>query len=234
MTTFSQLVDSIVAETNRRDLLTTVASYLQQTIRECHIDPERNTALFLWPNYAEAQVTADSELAFAWQIPDTTRFQGLQAVRYDSVYEDGNVKFALPLVPGRVGSQQLHAYQLVGDRVIFKGYGGLNRTISIAYFQFPKALKYYTAALRPASYDVEAGYTYLPAHDVDATTRENARLLTTNWLLERWSMVLEEGVRAKIYKRLADTERARTCYSLYMGLRLGLQNTEGADLAGVR
>lgn len=234
MTTFSQLIDSIVAETNRRDLLTTLVSYLQQTIRECHLDPERNTALFLWPNYAEAQVTADSELAFAWQIPDTTRFQGMQAVRYDSVYEDGDVQFALPLVPGRVGSQQRYAYQKVGDRVIFKGYGGINRVISIAYFQFPKALRYYAAAERPATYDIVDGYSYAETVDDTDEAREAARLLVTNWLLERWSMVLEEGLRAKVYKRLADTERARTCYSLYMQLRLGLQNSESADLAGVR
>lgn len=234
MTTASQIVDSIVAETSRADLKTTIVSYLQQTIRECHIDPERNTAVFLWPNYVEAQVTATAESAFSWQIPNTTRYQGVQMVRYDSVYEDGDVSFAMPLVPGRVGNSQRHAFQQVGDRLIFKGYGGVGGVISIAYFEFPRALKYYDVATRPATWDDVNGYAYHADYSASDALKTTARLLTTNWLLERWPMVLEEGLRAKIYKRLSDTERARTCYSLYMQLRLGLQNSESADLAGVR
>lgn len=232
MSTFSQLIDDVLAETARVDLLTHAVSYLRQVIRECHMDPERNTPIFMWPGYDEAQVTADVESAFSWQIPDTTRFQGLQMVRYDSVYENGEQTFALPFQPGRpTGTRQ---YQLAGDRVIFSAYGGVNAVISLAYFQFPPALKYYTAANRPATWDEETGYSYHDDYDDTDELKEEARLLTTNWLLERWPMVLEEGLRAKIYKRLSDTERARTSYSLYGQLRLGLQNTESADLAGVR
>jgi hypothetical protein len=232
VTTFSQLIDDVLAETSRLDLRQNAISYLRQTIRECHLDPERNTAIFMWPNYAEAQVTADVESAFSWQIPDTTRFQGLQMVRYDSVYEDGEQTYALPVTPSMPSTAR--AYQLAGDRVIFRKYGGINGVISLAYYQFPVALKYYASADRPASWDEEVGYTYHADYDDDDDTKEAARLLTTNWLLERWPMVLEEGLRAKIYKRLSDTERARTSYSLYMSLRLGLQNTEQADLGGVR
>ena len=233
MSTFSQLVDEVVTETGRVDLRTTVVSYLHQTIRECHLDPERNTALFLWPNYQEAQVTADEDLAYAWPIPDTRLFQGVQAVRYDNVFDDGRTTYALPLVPGRVGEQQTRAYQQVGDRIIFKGYGGVGGVISLAYFEYPRTLKYYVVADRPASWDPVDGYTYHADYVTDEE-RETARLLSTNWLIERWPMVLAEGLRAKIYKRLSDTERARTCYSLYMQLRLGLQNSEQADLGGVR
>jgi hypothetical protein len=234
MTTFSQLIDNVLLETSRLDLLPHAISYLRQTIRECHLDPERNTAIFLWPNYAEDQVTADEESAYSWPIPDTTRFQGLQMVKYDSVFEDGYNVYALPMVPGRAGNDQRRVYQQVGDQVIFRGYGGVGGIISLAYFEYPRSLKYYAEALRPATWDEESGYTYLPAYDLDDDTREAARGLTVNWLLERWDMVLEEGLRAKLYKRLSDTERARTCYSLYMSLRLGLQNSEQADLAGVR
>ena len=135
---------------------------------------------------------------------------------------------------GRVGDTQEFAYQKVGDRVIFRGYGGTNGVISISYYQYPKALKYYALALRPASWDEESGYTYLDTYDVDDTTRDNARALTTNWLLERWDMVLSEGLRAKVYKRLGDENRARLCYSSYMQLRTGLINSELIDLGGVR
>lgn len=234
MTTFSQLVDSVLAETSRLDLQAHAISYLRQTIRECHLDPERNTAIFMWPNYAEAQLTADEDSAFSWQIPDTTRFQGEQMVRFDSVWEDGKQVFATPLIPGYGGNLQRYAYQKVGDRIIFSGYGQTGGIISLAYYQFPPALKYYSVATRPASWDEVDGYTYHADYNTTDELKEEARLLTTNWLLERWDMVLEEGLRAKIYKRLSDTERARTSYSLYMSLRLGLQNSEQADLAGVR
>lgn len=234
MTTFSQLVDSVLAETSRLDLREHAISYLRQTIRECHLDPERNTAIFMWPNYAEVQLTADEDSAFSWQIPDTTRFQGEQMVRFDSVWEDGKQVYATPLISGFAGNRQRYAYQKVGDRFIFNGYGRSGGVISLAYFQFPAALKYYAVANRPATWDEETGYTYHEDYNATPELQETARLLTTNWLLERWDMVLEEGLRAKLYKRLSDTERARTCYSLYMSLRLGLQNSEQADLAGAR
>ncbi len=48
----------------------------------------------------------------------------------------------------------------------------------------------------------------------------------------RWSMVVEEGLRAKIYKRISDTERARTAYSLYAQQRQGLITSERADNGG--
>ena len=46
MTTFSQLVDSVVSETKRPDLVSEIATYLNQTIREVHFSADRNAALF--------------------------------------------------------------------------------------------------------------------------------------------------------------------------------------------
>jgi hypothetical protein len=232
--TFSGLIDAVLVEVARPDLLTHATTYLQQVIRECHLDPERGTPVCLWPNYAEAQVTADAEIAYQWPLPDTTRFQAINMVRYDSVWRDNYQVFALPLARTRAGNDQEHAYQLVGDRLIFKGYGGLGGVISISYYQYPRALKYYPLLSRPATYDEEAGYRYHASYDADDASRESARELTTNWLLERWPMVLEEGLRAKIYKRLGDETRARLCYSSFMQLRTGLINSEMIDLGGVR
>jgi hypothetical protein len=48
----------------------------------------------------------------------------------------------------------------------------------------------------------------------------------------RWSDVISEGVRAKLFKRVSDTERARNCYSLYGQLRQGLMTSEVADVGG--
>ena len=234
MTTFSQLVDGIIDETKRPDLLNSIVSYLKQTIRECHLDPERNTPLFMWGNYTETQLQADAETNFAWVIPNLARFQGVLKVRYDNVFIDCEAVYAMPLVNNRVAESQDHAYQVVGDRVLFKGYGGINATISLAYYQYPPNLKYYPAGARPATYDDVDGYTYLSEFDTDDATRETARNLVTHWMLLRWPTALEEGVRAKLYKRLGDEPRARLAYSAYMQIRAGLVNSEKADLAGAR
>ena len=234
MTTFSQLVDAIIDETKRPDLLNPIASYLRQTIRECHLDPDRNTPLFMWGNYNEASIQADMEQGFYWLIPDLARFQGLLKVRYDSVFMDGDAVYAMPLVNNRVAESQYFAYQVAADRVLFKGYGGLNATISLAYYEYPRNLKYYPVGARPATYDEFDGYTYLTEFDTDDATREQARALVTHWLLLRWPTALEEGVRAKLYTRLGDEPRARLAYSAYMQIRAGLLNSEKADLAGAR
>lgn len=236
---FSELVDRICVEASRLDLKSIAAGYLNQTIRECHMDPAENTALFFWPNYREDQVIADVDSAFYWSIPNTRVFQGIQAARFDNVTDDeGNPIYAEELIPGKVGNKQDYAFQRTADRIIFKGYGGSGKTISIAYFEYPRSLQYYDVASRPATFNWESEtWTYMTTptnYDQDDTTRETARGLVSNWLLERWSIVLEEGLRAKIYKRLSDDTRAKTCYSLYTQQRLGLQNSELADIAGVR
>jgi hypothetical protein len=48
----------------------------------------------------------------------------------------------------------------------------------------------------------------------------------------RWSDVLREGLRAKVYKRISDQLRAQTSYSLYSQLRQGLFTSEVAELQG--
>jgi hypothetical protein len=126
----------------------------------------------------------------------------------------------------------IYFYQ-VGQEFVFSGYGGLNANIALGYFAFPPSLKYKAAAVRPAEYDIELGWTY---HEdiITDEDEEAARLVSTNWLLMRWSDVISEGVRAKLFKRVSDTERARNCYSLYGQLRQGLITSEVADMGGPR
>ena len=69
-------------------------------------------------------------------------------------------------------------------------------------------------------------FTYLPAYDVDDTTRENAHLLITNWLLIRWEELIKEGVRAKLYKRVADQVRMRAAYSAFESARVAMGAAE--------
>lgn len=233
MTTFSQLVDSMKAETLRPNMTAEIVSYLNQTIREVHFEPERGNVAFLVPNYNEDQVVADAEDGFYWTIPDVATFQGLAAVRFDSVYLTGARVYAAEVMPGRLTESRDYSYQRAGERVYFRGYGGLNATVSLAWYEYPRALKYYAEADRPATYDVADGWSYHADYNVSDESRAAARSLVSNWLLLRWYMVIEEGVRAKIYKRLSDDARQKVAYSLYMQQRRGLITSELADTGGV-
>ena len=232
MTTFSQLVDSVVAETKRPDLVSEVATYLNQTIREVHFSADRNAALLFHDNFRELLLVATSEAGFTWEIPNPGLFQAMQVVKYLSVYSRlGDDIYARGTVPGRHLADLEYYYYRVGGSFVFSGYGGANSQIAIGYYEFPRSLKYKSPAARAASYDPEDGWTYGEGINTPEL-EEGARLFSTNWLLLRWSDVLMEGVRAKVYKRLSDTERARTSYSLFGSLRQGLWTSEVAEVGG--
>lgn len=233
MTTFSQLVDKMVLETRRPDMRAEIASYLNQTLREVHFEPSRGNVTLFRENYREATVTIDSEDRQTWTAPNPALLQNITAVRYDSVFNrDGRRVYAEQLTPGPRMESSDYFYYRAGSQVVFGGligYGAIGGTISVAYYEYPPSLKYYAEASRPASYDPATGWTYLAEYDTSDAQREIAQALTTNWLLLRWETVLEEGLRAKIYKRLSDDGRQRTTYSLYMQLRQGLYTSEVAD-----
>lgn len=230
MITFSQIVDDMVLETRRLDLVAEIARYLNQTIREVHFEPERNNVCLFKNNFREDQITASVDTGQTWVIPDLAIFQKEHAFRFDSVWDsDGDPVYASPMTPGPAMNRSDYFYYQAGDTFVFGGkvgYGGVGGVISIAWFEYPSRLKYYAAADRPATWDEESGWSYHATYDVDATTRLAARNLVSNWLTEKWTAVMEEGLRAKVYKRLSDDVRQRTCYSLYQQLRRGLITSE--------
>lgn len=234
MTTFSQLVDRMVSETKRPDLRAEIVGYLNQTIRELHFEPSRGNVTFYNDNYREESLTVDAADRFSWQVPNPGLFQGMAAVRFDSMFDrSGKRIYAQPLTPGPRMEQTDYFYYRAGGTFVFGGligYGAIGSTISIAYYEYPPTLKYYALVNRPASYDPVTGWTYSNTYDDNDDLKEQARILTSNWILMRWEAVLEEGLRAKIYKRLSDDIRQRTSYSLYMQLRQGLFTSEVADV----
>src|SRR3546814_13841747 len=82
MTTFSQLVDTIMSESRRPDLQTEIATYINQTVRELHFDSEQNKILYFNDNMREVQLTATSESDFSWKIPNPGVWQTLRTVAY--------------------------------------------------------------------------------------------------------------------------------------------------------
>lgn len=226
MTTFSQLVDSMVSETKRPDLVSEISSYLNQTIRECHQHPETNAIQFYADNARETRLAATSLSGFTWDIPNRGRFQKMKIVKYSSIYDRlGNDVFAEPTTPGRHLQDKEYYYYQVGKTFVFSGYGGLNAQIDLFWYEFPRSLPYLAPAARPMQFNELGEKIYSPDWLTDST-EEAADEVTTNWLLESWTEVIKEGVRAKLYKRVSDTERARTSYSLYAQGRIGLVTSE--------
>lgn len=235
MTTLSQLVDDLATETGRADMRATIAEYLNQTIREVHFSSGTGGTIFFAENLQEASLVANVDGGFGWDIPNPPNFQAMAAVKYESSWDRlGANIWPKEMTPSRNLADLDNYYYRAGGRFFFAGYGGNNAIISIAWFEYPRRLIYKASGLRYAIWDAESdSWTYAPS----ANTPElqlAARTLSSNWLLMRWRDVLAEGVRAKIYKRLGDEVRARTCYSLYSQLRIGLQTSESADLSGYR
>jgi hypothetical protein len=237
MTTFSQMVDDLVAETRRKDLKADIATYLNQTIREAHSYPSigqtPSATIFYAENLREELLESDLDVNFGWAIPDPTTFQGIGLVRYDSIQvRDDISRYPSEKTPSRglIGSERF--YYRAGGNFYFAGYGGVGAKISLAYYAFCRRLKYYAVDARPGEYDSDMGWTYAPEFDTTPELRLAAQAFTTNWMLMRWNDVISEGVRAKIYKRLSDTDRARTSFSQYTTLRMGLVTAESAQLGG--
>lgn len=234
MRTLSQMVDEIAAETRRPDLVTDIVRYVNQTIREVHFSPDRRAAQLFRSNFNEAELTTVTDSSYVWEIPNPATFQVLSAVKYPQVFDQaGNGLWVKEARPG-VRQHDFTAYWYrVGESIVFTGYGDGGNKILVGFFAYPKSLKYVAdPAERPAQYDDEDGWTYHADYDVDATTRETARNLTSNWLLLRWADVISEGVRAKVFKRVSDDARAKLAYSAYESMRQGLWTAESFEFLG--
>lgn len=230
MTTLSQLADDIVRETRRPDLLADICDYINQTIRELHTEPEKSNVVFFGENLRESQLAANAETGFSWTIPIPALFQKMQTVRYDSIHSREGYVYSVETQPGRSMNTLRHFHYRAGPTIFFSGYGGLNAVISLAWYEFPRRLKYFQIADRPAVWDQDGlEFIYASAFDSSDELRLDARNFVSNWLLLRWRDVIAEGVKAKVYKRVSDDSRSRTSYSLYNQLRNGLITSEAAS-----
>lgn len=227
MTTFSQLVDDIALLHARPDQLDFIARLTNLTLREVFAT-DRNTPAMFHAARVEEQVTSAVDVGLSWTPANPHIFQIMETVRYDSVGDiDGKAIYPREVSPGRIVNDLTHFYYRSGDSYLFSGFGGLGAKVSLSYFQYVPGLKYYASgATRPAEFDSVTGWTYAPAYDVDATTRQQAQDLTTNWLLQKWATVIEEGVNAKLYKSKSDMDRAKLSFSLFQNLRETLYRVE--------
>lgn len=226
--TFSQLVDAMVQEHNAPDLKSTIISFVNQTIREVHSAKPGNTPILYGANLQEDTLTADADVGFTWDIPNPQNFQKLAAVRYDA-FGSGRDAYAKERVPSRMYLESRHdkIYYRTGMSFAFAGYGGTGSTISLAWHEAPRRLTYYAVADRPAVWnDVTQAFTYKDSYAGTDNLKAEARVLSTNWLLDRWEELIMQGVRTKIYAKRGDQLRGTLAYSSFESMRPDLVAAE--------
>jgi hypothetical protein len=231
VSTYSQIIDDLVAETLRPDMLVSMGIYLHQTIRELHVN--QGASLKYADNLIEVELTADLEEGYTWQIPNPQRFQLMESVWYEmrGLYAKSRFPSSAFAFSEEINGD-VYFYRS-GQYFCFSGYGGLDSIVKLAYYEYPRQLIYYKPAVRPATWNVETqSWSYLSSYNVDSTTKANALLLSTNWMLDRYEDLIKEGIRAKLYKRLGDGDRARMSFSSFESFKPVLFSSETQDHSG--
>lgn len=236
MTTFSQVVDDLAVEIVRPDMIIMLPAYLNQTIRELHFDSATKMPVYFNDNRQEDLITvsgySDSNRIFLWDIPRSSQLQAIEAFYYDAwgVYAIQKAPAVNRLRNLSEVDAKYYWYR-TGPSIAFHDTGANGSTIQAAWFEFPRALIYYPKANRPMTYDVEQQlYVNNPSYMPAPLSVDTSLLYSTNWILDRWSDMLKEGVRAKSYKRMGDDTRASRAYSLFETTKAGMITNESYDM----
>lgn len=238
MTTFTQLIDDMVIETVRPDLRQVMEGYLNQTIREMHNKTGQGSepTPVLYPdNRVEELVTLSGVTdtnTYLWQIPAMTRFQIMEAVYYRGIGRYAqlrNPKSALGFNPNEVSA--MYYFYRSGPYFALMNPGVDGQEVYLSWFEYPRNLPLYGIGVSPAIYDITSDdYVLNPLRADQSLTLDQAIALSTNWLLQKHTQVMREGLRAKIYKRISDgSDRARLSFSQFENLKTSVQNTEALE-----
>jgi hypothetical protein len=228
MTTFSQLVDDMVLELKRPDLLKdgSIPAYVNQSIRDVHNRPNLNVPIKYDANREEDEITTNATNPWLWSIPSATRFMDLET----AYWVEGGIY--VPKKNPRVTREftfepfaDLYWYRS-GSQLAFSGIPIAN-TVQLSYWLYPRVLAYQepTVAARPIVYDILTD-SYVFADGTPGTPTETQLETCTNWVLQRWPDTIKEGVRAKTWKRLGDMDRTRTAFSSFESGRTVIWNSE--------
>lgn len=233
MTTFSQVIDTCSAEMARPDYLNFLPSWLNQVVRECHLNPnsaERIPVGFA-RNLIEAAIVTNTDTGFVWDFPRPQRFQFMDAVLYADIgkYADERKLSRARIVADAPG--QTRYWYRSGNGLVFSGYPGIGATINVGYYEYPRRLIYYAQADRPCDWDEEdEAYVYHTVgatnYDLNDTTRASARDLCTNWIFETWPDIPLQGLRVKVSGRQGDSEKNRIGYAAWQQLLPGFIASE--------
>lgn len=223
MSTFSELVDRIVAERQRPDLRIAAASYVNQVIRQVHSRPNTGSSIRFDANRLEHSFTLAGNPPYVWPIPFASRFQSIEAIynRTVGVYH----KERNPSVIHNTFSQPFHEYKWYRSGptiIIVNALEG--QIIDLSYHEYPRPLAYKAVDARVVTYDYDTDAYVLVAGGGEPTEEQLA--LETNWLLQRWTTLVEEGTRAALFRNTGDESRGRLSYSSFQEQRLQLIQNE--------
>ena len=224
MTTFSQLVDRIATEVTRPDMKEKLPSYLNQSIREMFEHQVTKQQLWYDDQRQEERIAisslSDISNSFVWPLENPTRFQNVEAVYYESIrsyVRRGDPRTCLARNDFDVNDK--YFWYRVGTSLVFANPGAIGSFVKVSWFDYPRYLAYQSPLTRDVVYNLaEDSYVVSPGAPVDAMEK------ATNWLLQRHTEALAEGMRAKAYKRM-DDDRQRTHFAQYEAARLAVQQT---------
>lgn len=226
MTTFSQLVDDMVSELVRPDLRDAMATYVNQSVREIHIKPNVSSAILFDANRFEDQLTVNTNDGYLFTLPSPTHFMDVEAMyaRSRGIY----VRKRSPRVvrnPSTEVYNDIYWYRS-GAYLSISGLG-INDIIDLSWFEYPRSLKYQPLtgiSPRVVTYDIELDtYKLIIGGGVPSDAQ---MLVATHWMLQRHSEVIKQGVRAKIWARVGDGDRARMAFSSFEQGRQGIWMSE--------
>lgn len=228
---FSELVDNTLVRTGRPNARAKqdAIQYVRNTMRECHLleyfDSDR----------VETTITVTG-LPFTWDKPVT--FRHLETVQYPGAF------YPKELPPGRrqdrsIVESEFRYFYAAGNYFVFNGVS-VSDVIAMSYFSYAPYFKYYEVAgdVRPAVFDRETNvWSYLENGSYvanlagGASAEEVARNLVSNWMLERWNGLIEEGTLTKLYGNKED-ERSKISFSNFKSFQRNLRAAESIASLG--
>lgn len=230
-TTFSQMADELARELVRPDFLTSglIPALINQTVREMYTGstagPTPGRVIRFTDDLVEAVITPDTDNVYNWTIPNLMTYQSTGEVYYPRVQREAMQTTPIERRSGDRSpiGEEFNFYRS-GPVLVFRGFGSAGNEIWYSGFWYVRSLVYRPESTRWASYDLETDqWSYLPD---SGKPPEEAQLLSTNWIIQRWTDTIKEGVRAKAFKRLGDEVRSRSSYSLFENQRFAMQQQE--------
>lgn len=218
---FSETVDNVLSRSGRTDMLAEAQVAVRSALKKAHSQE------YFAKDLRELQVSVTTE-DYIWNYPRF--YRTMHTVRY------GPAIYPRNLQPGKIQDGETQYFYQVSNAVVFVGIGA-GTELYIAYNVTNPKFQYYTENARPAKYDeVAETWSYLDNGSyVDSLAtpelEEAAREKVTNWLLDEYQDMIEEGALATIFKLRGD-DRSRTHFSNFNSWLKDLEALESTIYKG--
>jgi len=252
---FSEVVDNIIKRSARKDSLADIAAYVNQTVRECQSDGFFSRDLvedqltptatpFVWNRpalFRKLRTVKYSQTGYEDIYPDFKMPGRVQKERdlESNYYYSAGTYFVFAgvqlsqLIPIAYYTHLARLYYYPGGRFIDINSGAVTDYLAGSASPFDGKILT-TGQIRPAVYDetaqvwyyyVSGSNSYVTNTTGDPDADAAAQALVSNWLLNDYRDMTEEGGLSKIFKNKSDP-RAVSCFALYKQLQEDLKGNE--------